>query len=172
MLDAAQCICHASLRSFTSRGGDGQAPSLPLERDNPGFPCACFFSTWTLMPLRTTLALKHNHKADPPFPRGRRNGPETVTRKLKWRIWIERPRTGGSQSLPETFLPLSFRRAHSGVRISRRPHGHLLGPNQYPRPGRHRGYPQRRVASRRSCFPGVSHPAPASHHEVASRGAL
>ena len=29
------------------------------------------------MPLRTALALKHNHKADPPFPRGRRNGPET-----------------------------------------------------------------------------------------------
>jgi hypothetical protein len=35
------------------------------------------------MPLRTALALKHNHKADPPYPGGRRNGPETVTRNLK-----------------------------------------------------------------------------------------
>src|SRR2546430_6900405 len=97
------------------------------------------------MPLRTALALKHNQKADPPFSRAKKNWPETTTRKAnpKWRIWIERPRTGSSQSLPEAFFPLSFRRAYSGVGVSRGPDDYMLGPNQFPRPGWHRGYPQR-----------------------------
>jgi hypothetical protein len=32
------------------------------------------------MPLRIDLALKHNQKADPPFPRAQKK-PETVTQK-------------------------------------------------------------------------------------------
>src|SRR5260370_38734536 len=90
------------------RGGRGAIPP----------PDACVVSTWTLMPLRAACAFKHNHKADPPFPATEKNGPETVTRNPKWRIWIERPHTGGSQSLPEAFLPSSFLRAHSGVGVS------------------------------------------------------
>ena len=49
---------------------------------------------------------------------------------------------------------------------------HMLGPNQRTRPGWYRSDPQRRVAGRRSCFPGVSHPAPASRLEGASHRAL
>jgi hypothetical protein len=47
----------------------GKPPSLQVE-GNPLPRTPAFFSTWTLMPLRATLAFKHNHKADPPFPRG------------------------------------------------------------------------------------------------------
>src|SRR5258708_2617837 len=116
MLDAASAICHASLRSFTSLEKDICFPvetrlaASPAVSKADGASRLCeqktsqssarrqpldrthFFSTWTLMPLRTALALKHNHKADPQFPTTEKNG-QTVTQNLKWRIWSERQRT-------------------------------------------------------------------------------
>src|SRR6266404_5116091 len=83
ILDAAQRICHASLRSFTSRRETAKPRFYRSRESNSAFPSACFVSTWPLMPLRTTLALTHNHKADPLIPHDCKNGPETVTRNLK-----------------------------------------------------------------------------------------
>src|SRR5258708_32248640 len=144
MLDAAERICHASLRSFTSRGETAKPRFYRSRETIPAFPSACFVSTWTLMPLRTAVALKHNQKADPPlFPRLKKWAGNHDPKNPKWRVGIERPRTGSSQSLPEAFFPLSFRRAYSGVGVSRGPDDYMLGPNQFPRPGWHRGYPQR-----------------------------
>ncbi len=126
-------------------------------RPNAHFPRYMHFDA-----VEHTPALKHN-------PKGK-----ICEGDLQWRSWIERRRTSGRQSSPAAtaFLPLWFRRARSGVGVSRRPDDHLLGPNQRTRRGGHRGDPLRGVADGRSCFPGVSHPNRASRHEGASRGAL
>src|SRR5258708_13832410 len=76
--DGASRLCEQKTSQSSAR-------RQPLDRTH-------FFSTWTLMPLRTALALKHNHKADPQFPTTEKNG-QTVTQNLKWRIWSERQRT-------------------------------------------------------------------------------
>src|SRR5271166_4142109 len=101
VLDAERAFsAHLSAALFECRPRRRKEDPQPWQSGRAHFPRLSppFVGTWPLMPLRVSLALKHNRKRCP------------LRGELNWRSRIERPRTSDHQRSPAdaAFLPPSF----------------------------------------------------------------